>query len=126
MKRVILTAVFLLAVMAIAAPVRFAIIGDRTGDHQDSVYEKIVAEVAKQKPQFVFTVGDQIEGYTEDTTVLNQEWQEYKAIVAPLKMPHLCICSAGTIYGSWLTASMAGPFHLAMGMVFLSRSFTRW
>ncbi len=87
MNRAILLAVMVLAVVAVAAPVRFAIIGDRTGDHQDSVYEKIVAEVAKQKPQFVFTVGDQIEGYTEDTTVLNQEWQEYKAIVAPFKMP---------------------------------------
>jgi len=86
-KRAILLAVMLLAVAAVAAPVRFAIIGDRTGDHQDSIYEKIVAEVAKQKPQFVFTVGDQIEGYTEDTTVLNQEWREYKAIVAPLKAP---------------------------------------
>ena len=87
MKRAILLAVMVLAVVAVAAPVRFAIIGDRTGDHQDSVYEKIVAEVAKQKPQFVFTVGDQIEGDAEDTTGLNQEWKEYKAIVAPLKMP---------------------------------------
>ena len=50
MKRVILMAVFLLAAVAFAAPVRFAIIGDRTGDHQDSVHEKIVAEVAKAKP----------------------------------------------------------------------------
>ncbi|MCX6842737.1 MAG: metallophosphoesterase [candidate division WOR-3 bacterium] len=87
MKRVILLAVMVLTVFAVAAPVRFAIIGDRTGEHQDSVYEKIVAEVARQKPQFVFTVGDQIEGYTEDTTELNQEWQKYKAIVAPIKVP---------------------------------------
>jgi len=75
MKRVILLAVVVLAVAAVAAPVRFAIIGDRTGDYQDSIYEKIVAEVAKARPEFVFTVGDQIEGYTEDTTVLNKEWQ---------------------------------------------------
>jgi predicted phosphodiesterase len=87
MKRVILLAVMALVAAAVAAPVRFAIIGDRAGGHQDSVYEKIVAEVAKQKPEFVFTVGDQIEGYTEDTTELNQEWQEYKAILAPLAMP---------------------------------------
>jgi predicted phosphodiesterase len=87
MKRAILLAVMALAVLTVAAPVRFAIIGDRTGGHQDSVYEKIVAEVAKQKPEFVFTVGDQIEGYTEDTTELNNEWNEYKAIVAPLAMP---------------------------------------
>jgi predicted phosphodiesterase len=88
MKRVILTSVLLLAVMAMAAPVRFAIIGDRTGDHQDSVHEKIVAEVAKAKPEFVITVGDHIEGYEQtDTLKLDQEWQEYKAIIAPLKVP---------------------------------------
>ena len=88
MKRVILTAVMLLAVTAVAAPVRFAIIGDRTGDHQDSIHEKIVTAVAKAKPEFVITVGDHIEGYEQtDTAKLDEEWQEYKAIVAPLKMP---------------------------------------
>lgn len=79
--------VALLVVAAVAKPVRFAIIGDRTGGHQDSIHEKVVAEVAKARPEFVVTVGDHIEGYTGDTTVLNQEWQEYNAIVAPLKMP---------------------------------------
>ncbi|HTW92066.1 MAG TPA: metallophosphoesterase [bacterium] len=88
MKRVIMTTVFLLAVVAVAAPVRFAILGDRTGDHQDSVHEKIVAEVAKANPDFVITVGDHIEGYERtDTLKLDQEWKEYKAIIAPLKMP---------------------------------------
>ena len=74
MKRVILLAVMVLSVVAVAAPTKFAIIGDRTGSHQDSVYEKIVAEVAADTPEFVITVGDQIEGYTEDTTELNKEW----------------------------------------------------
>jgi predicted phosphodiesterase len=88
MKRVILMAVLLLAVVAIAAPVRFAIIGDRTGDHQDSVYEKIVAEAAKANPEFIITVGDHIEGYEQaDTMKLAEEWAEIKAIVEPLKMP---------------------------------------
>jgi predicted phosphodiesterase len=80
--------VLLLAVVALAAPVRFAIIGDRTGDHQDSVYEKIVAEAAKAKPEFIITVGDHIEGYEQtDTMKLDEEWKEIEAIVAPLKMP---------------------------------------
>jgi predicted phosphodiesterase len=88
MKKVILLAVILLAVVAVAKPVRFAIIGDRTGGHQDSIHEKIVAEVAGAKPEFVMSVGDYIEGYQQtDTLKLEDEWQEYKAIVAPLKMP---------------------------------------
>jgi len=74
--------------MAVAKPVRFAILGDRTGGHQDSIHEKIVAEVVQAKPEFVITVGDHIEGYQQtDTLKLDEEWQEYQAIVAPLKVP---------------------------------------
>jgi hypothetical protein len=79
---------WLLAAVGMGAPVvRFAIIGDRTGGHQPGVYEGIVAEVERLRPDFVLTVGDQIEGYTEDTAVLGGEWREYDSIVAPLSMP---------------------------------------
>jgi hypothetical protein len=67
--------------------IRFAIIGDRTGGHQPGIYEEIVREVEQMKPDFVLTVGDQIEGYTSDTGKLNQQWQEYKSLLAPLTMP---------------------------------------
>jgi len=88
MKRVIAAAVLMLAVVAIAAPVRFAVIGDRTGDHQDSVYEKVVAEAAQASPDFIITVGDHIEGYQQtDTMKLVEEWAEYKAIVAMPGVP---------------------------------------
>ena len=68
-------------------PIHFAILGDRNGSAVPGVYEAIVAEVERLKPDFVITVGDHIEGYTEDTAVLNQEWLEYKKIVANLSMP---------------------------------------
>ncbi len=86
MKRVV---VFLVAVAAIvgAKPIRFAVIGDRTGDAQDSVYERIVARVAQAKPEFVLTVGDQIEGPVTDSAELAARWEEYRAIVAGLGAP---------------------------------------
>ena len=71
----------------IVAPVRFAIIGDRTGDHMPGIYEQIVAEVERMKPDFVLTVGDMIEGYTADTNRLNQQWGEYKSMISKLSMP---------------------------------------
>jgi Icc-related predicted phosphoesterase len=67
--------------------VRFAIIGDRTGEHVSEIYEGIVDEIETLKPEFVFTVGDMIEGYTADTVRLNNEWIEYKEIVSKLSMP---------------------------------------
>ncbi|MEP0828388.1 MAG: metallophosphoesterase [bacterium] len=74
-------------VTASEKPTRFAVIGDRTGEHQEGIYEQIVAEIARLRPDFALTVGDMIEGYTVDTAVLNREWEEYKSIVRALPCP---------------------------------------
>jgi predicted phosphodiesterase len=83
----ILTATYAIAAKAEEIPVRFAVIGDRTGSCVPGIYEKIVAEVERMKPDFVITVGDHIEGYTDDTTLLKKEWEEYKSLISPLTMP---------------------------------------
>jgi 3',5'-cyclic AMP phosphodiesterase CpdA len=67
--------------------VHFAVIGDRTGSHQEGVYERIIAQVERLRPDFAVTVGDHIEGYTDDTTTLKSQWDEYFGIVKPLTMP---------------------------------------
>jgi len=68
-------------------PVRFAVIGDRTGGHVPGIYEQIVQEVERLRPDFAITVGDEIEGYTSDSATLAQEWTEYESITAGLTMP---------------------------------------
>jgi UDP-2,3-diacylglucosamine pyrophosphatase LpxH len=68
-------------------PVRFAIIGDRTGSAVTGIYEGIVAEVERLKPDFVLTVGDMVQGYTADTVTLNKQWDEYKTLISHLTMP---------------------------------------
>ncbi len=90
----------------LAMPVRFAIIGDRTGGHQEGIYEQIVSAVENEKPEFVITVGDQIEGYTEDTATLSQQWQEYKSVVSGLSMPLYLIPGNHDIS----TSSQLGPY----------------
>jgi hypothetical protein len=68
-------------------PVRFAILGDRTGEHQEGVFGAIVEEVVRLRPDFVMTVGDMIEGYTSDTAQMRTEWDEYFDLVKPISMP---------------------------------------
>ncbi len=68
-------------------PIRFAIIGDRTGEAQAGIYEQVIGEIERLKPEFVMTVGDQIEGYTSDTAVLNAEWKEYFGLLGSFSMP---------------------------------------
>jgi 3',5'-cyclic AMP phosphodiesterase CpdA len=68
-------------------PIRFAILGDRTGGHVDHIFDSVVVEVERLRPDFVMTVGDMIEGYASDTAVYAEEWREFQKIVAPLTMP---------------------------------------
>jgi hypothetical protein len=65
-------------------PVRIGILGDRTGSAVPGVHEGIVAELARLRPDLVLSVGDMIEGYSEDSLAIEAMWAEYDSIVAPL------------------------------------------
>ena len=61
--------IFLLALWAPAplpAPVpeafHFALLGDRTGETQPGVYEKVLREATADAPAFLLSVGDTIQG----------------------------------------------------------------
>jgi predicted phosphodiesterase len=69
----------------------FVILGDRTGDHVPGVYGEIVDEVNLLRPDVVVTVGDQIEGYTEDVPTLEAQWDEYWDIADKVEAP-LYVC----------------------------------
>ena len=95
MRRFILTVSLALVVAAAAYAARkdfnFVILGDRTGGHVPGVYGEIVDEVNLLGPDVVVTVGDQIEGYTEDVPTLEAEWDEYWEIAGKLEAPlYLC------------------------------------
>jgi hypothetical protein len=66
---------------------RFAVVTDRTGEHREGVFESAMPKVNLLQPAFVMSVGDLIEGYTEDPAQLDREWDEFQAFVARLQMP---------------------------------------
>jgi predicted phosphodiesterase len=68
-------------------PVRFAVIGDRTGSHEPGIHGQVLAEIERLRPDFVVGVGDMIEGYTDDIGSIDNEWQEYKRLLEALSMP---------------------------------------
>jgi Icc protein len=76
-------AVSLLVWAAPAADFDFVLLGDRTGESQPGVYERIWRELAPTGPAFVLSVGDTIQG-TNDATA-ETEWQEARRIVEPYR-----------------------------------------
>ena len=70
-----------------ANSIQFAVLGDRTGSHTPGTHEKIVDQIERLKPDFVINVGDMIEGYTDDTSQVIKQWEEYRTIMEPLTMP---------------------------------------
>jgi 3',5'-cyclic AMP phosphodiesterase CpdA len=68
-------------------PIRFAVIGDRTGGHEAGIHGEVLKEIEGLKPDFVIGVGDMIEGYTSDRSAIEREWKEYDALLESLSMP---------------------------------------
>jgi len=66
---------------------QFAIVTDRTGGHRPGVFMDGVNKLNLIQPEFVMSVGDLIEGYTEDTIELERQWNEFEGFVEQLEMP---------------------------------------
>lgn len=66
---------------------QFAIVADRTGGMRPGVFEDAVRKLNLLQPEFVLSVGDLIEGYSEVEAELDRQWDELEQILAPLEMP---------------------------------------
>ena len=75
--------IFALVQPGIAADLRFAIIGDRTGGAQLGVYSQVWKEIAARQPAFVVATGDTIEGLGDASAP--SEWRELERMLQPYK-----------------------------------------
>ncbi len=66
---------------------RFAIVSDRTGGMRGGIFDGAIKKVEMMQPEFVLSVGDLIDGYTEDPKVWNDQWDEFDSIINQLSMP---------------------------------------
>lgn len=60
---------------------RFDILGDRTGEAVPGVYEEAWTEAAADHPRFVISVGDTIQGESDDT--MDEQWQAAMQLLRP-------------------------------------------
>jgi hypothetical protein len=66
---------------------RFVVVTDRTGEHREGVFAGAMPKINLVRPDFVVSVGDLIEGYSDDPAVLDHEWNEIEGFVESLDMP---------------------------------------
>ncbi|MDA0323928.1 MAG: metallophosphoesterase [Verrucomicrobia bacterium] len=69
------------------AAFQFAIVSDNTGGARPGVFASAVKKLNLLQPEFVLSVGDMIEGYTDDTVVLDEEWSVFNAYLKEFDMP---------------------------------------
>lgn len=66
---------------------RFAIVSDRTGGHRPKIFSQAIQQLNLLQPEFVMSVGDLIEGYSEKPEKIEPEWKEFQSYVGKLQMP---------------------------------------
>lgn len=80
----------------------FAILGDRTGEAVEGVYEEAWREANVDHPAFAITVGDTIQGGDERS--MEAEWEEAEAILAPYRRRFKIFLTPGN-HDVWSQAS---------------------
>lgn len=65
----------------------FVIVSDRTGGARPGVFASAIPKVNVLEPAFVLSVGDLIEGYTEDQAQIDGEWDEFVGFIEQLEVP---------------------------------------
>jgi 3',5'-cyclic-AMP phosphodiesterase len=71
----LLIAASLCPALLFAQDFRFVLLGDRTGEAQPGVYEQVWKQIASEKPPFVVSCGDSIEGMDDATA--EKEWRQF-------------------------------------------------
>lgn len=66
---------------------QFAIVSDNTGGMRSGIFEKGVEKLNLMMPEFVLSVGDLIQGYTQDTSRIREEWEDFNQKITKLKVP---------------------------------------
>jgi hypothetical protein len=66
---------------------QFALVSDNTGGMRPGIFEKGIEKLNLMMPEFVLSVGDLIQGYTEDTSQIRAEWEDFSQKIDELKVP---------------------------------------
>jgi 3',5'-cyclic AMP phosphodiesterase CpdA len=89
MKRhIIFLTALILTLSRAANPFSMVVLGDRTADAREEIFEQILQEVKILKPDLLVNVGDLIEGYTEHRDTLEAQWDTIVKRLRATQVPY--------------------------------------
>jgi hypothetical protein len=68
-------------------PLGFTLIGDNTAYARPGVFDQAMTQVSWLRPDFALTVGDVIEGYSDDRGLIERQWDVAERSIAKLNCP---------------------------------------
>jgi len=95
------------------AEFRFAVVSDRTGGHRPKIFSQSMERINLMQPDFVMSVGDLIEGYTEKQEVIDEQWREFQGYVSTLEMPFFYVPGNHDITNKTMAADYGKRFGKA-------------
>ena len=81
---------------------QFAVVSDRTGSPRAGVFQDAVKKLNWMMPEFVISVGDLIQGTSENAQTNDAEWDEMMSWIEPLKMPFFFAAGNHDIQMKWI------------------------
>lgn len=82
--------------------IQFVVMSDRTGGMRAGVFREAVEKVNLLHPQFVISIGDLVDGYTEDPELLRSQWEEVDGILESLDVPFYYVAGNHDISNPWM------------------------
>jgi 3',5'-cyclic AMP phosphodiesterase CpdA len=73
------------------SPLTFAVVGDAAGLGRPGVFGQALRQVSWLKPDFIISVGDMIEGYTDDRAELHRQWGGLETAARAIDCPFLVV-----------------------------------
>lgn len=81
---------------------QFAVVTDRTGSPRAGVFQDAVKKLNWMMPEFVISIGDLIQGTSENAETHDAEWEEFMGWIEPLKMPFFFAAGNHDIQMKWI------------------------
>jgi hypothetical protein len=72
---------------AAGRPLGFTLIGDNTAYARPGVFDQAMTQVSWLRPDFALSVGDVIEGYSDDRALIEKQWNDAERSIAKLNCP---------------------------------------